>query len=149
MNEYGRQAQKNWELLAPQATKEILNQDPNFFHNLGEQAHEKVVELSRQLAGQDLPEETFLEKLGRLNMSKLQAQEIVSHEMLMPTTQEVTNEQQTQPGETPQLHQEPETKMLGDRIQYWMPGQVGWSDDPDEGWQEALPLETPTTDSNQ
>ena len=38
----------------------------------------------RQLAGPDPVGETFLEKLGRLNASKMQAEEIVRTEMLTP-----------------------------------------------------------------
>ena len=59
--------------------------DPEeFFRSLGEEAMQRVGELQYELAGPDPKDETYLEKVGRLNASKMQAEEIVRAEMLTP-----------------------------------------------------------------
>ncbi|WJZ68604.1 TnpV protein [Kocuria rosea] len=83
MNKYGKFAQEAWKATAP--AEYALIPDPQaWFESLGEEASIRVDDLMRQLAGPDPVGETFLEKLGRLNASKMQAEEIVRAEMLTP-----------------------------------------------------------------
>lgn len=84
MNRYGVQARKFWEQLAPTALSEM--EDPNqHFSMLGEEALEQVTTLAMALAGPDLPEETYFQKVGRLENAKLRAEEIVRADLLMPS----------------------------------------------------------------
>lgn len=83
MNTYGKFAQEAWKTTAP--AEYALIPDPQaWFERLGEEASIRVEGLMMQLAGPDPVGETFLEKLGRLNAAKLQAEEIVRAEMLTP-----------------------------------------------------------------
>ncbi|MEB2528718.1 TnpV protein [Kocuria rosea] len=83
MNTYGKFAQEAWRATAP--TEYALIPDPDqWFEALGEEAAQRVGELMMELAGPDPMGETYLEKVGRLNASKMQAEEIVRAEMLTP-----------------------------------------------------------------
>lgn len=84
MNEYGKRARQNWECLAPRALEKLLQAEPDYFQKLGERAQEEVEILQLSLAGPDLPEETYFQKVGRLNMAKMQAEEVVNHNLLTP-----------------------------------------------------------------
>lgn len=87
MNKYGKFAQDTWKMTAPK--QYALIPDPEeWFRKLGEEAAQRVDELSRQIAGPDSMTETFLEKWGRLNASTMQAEEIVRAEMLVPEVME-------------------------------------------------------------
>lgn len=83
MNSYGQQALESWRILAPTALSEIP--DPSsFFQALGEEAATSVAELTLRLAGADVPTETYLQKAGRLKAARLQAEEIIRRDLLMP-----------------------------------------------------------------
>ena len=100
MNGYGRSAQRTWQELAPTAYAEI--EDPeSYFAELGEQAADQVVDLTLQMQGPDLPNETYFQKVGRINAAKMQAEEIVRAEMLTPES-EVLEEDDENAGFDPQ-----------------------------------------------
>lgn len=91
MNKYGRQAQEAWKTASPTHYSQI--QDPeDFFTKLGEEAQEQVIELQRKLAGPDPAGETYLEKVGRLNAARNQAEEIVRYDLLSPPETEDEDE---------------------------------------------------------
>lgn len=83
MNTYGKFAQEAWRTTAP-AEYALIPDPQEWFERLGEEAAQRVGELMMELAGPDQMGETYLEKVGRLNASKLQAEEIVHAEMLTP-----------------------------------------------------------------
>jgi hypothetical protein len=57
--------------------------DPTgFFTRLGEEMATQITTVSLALAGDDPGDEGFLEKVGRLNMARLQAEEQVMRETL-------------------------------------------------------------------
>ena len=87
MSSYARQARHNWETLAPTALSQMEDPDA-FFQELGEQAETMVGELTPKIAGPDPAGETYLEKVGRLNAAKAQAEEVVRLELLTPTEEE-------------------------------------------------------------
>ncbi|WP_115930577.1 hypothetical protein [Citricoccus muralis] len=67
-------------MLAP--TQYALIPDPEmWFTTLGQDTENSVGELSVQVAGPDPAGETNLEKVGRLNAARAQAEEIVRAEM--------------------------------------------------------------------
>lgn len=82
MNKYGAMAQRHWAQWLPARYAEI--QDPDsFFSTLGEEVAQQIANLSLDLAGDDPPGEGYLEKVGRLNMARLQAEEIVLKERVL------------------------------------------------------------------
>lgn len=91
MNKYGKHAQETWKMLAPTQYAQIPDPEA-WFTTLGEEAETSVGELSVQIAGPDPKDETYLQKVGRLNAARTQAEEIVRAEMLTPQDQEPTDE---------------------------------------------------------
>ena len=83
MNTYGKFAQEVWRTTAP-AEYALIPDPDQWFEQLGEEASIRVEDLTTALAGPDPVGETFLEKWGRLNAAKMQAEEIVRAEMLTP-----------------------------------------------------------------
>ncbi|WP_035777109.1 hypothetical protein, partial [Arthrobacter sp. H5] len=57
------------------------------------EAMHQVGELQYKLAGPDPKGETYLEKVGRLNASRMQAEEIVRVEMLTPDVMETEGDE--------------------------------------------------------
>lgn len=92
MNKYGKFAQETWKMTAP--SQYALIPDPEeFFRNLGEEAMQRVGELQYELAGPDPKGESYLEKVGRLNASRMQAEEIIRAEMLTPDVMETEGDE--------------------------------------------------------
>jgi hypothetical protein len=82
MNHYGLTAQRHWERWLPARYAAI--QDPDsFFSTLGEEVANRIADLTLDLAGDDPPAEDYLVKVGRLNMARLQAEEIVLREQVL------------------------------------------------------------------
>lgn len=82
MNRYGRLAEAHWRRWLPSRYRELP--DPSsFFTTLGQEVEEQVVTLSLEIAGDDPPGESYLDKVGRLNMATLQAEEIVLAERVL------------------------------------------------------------------
>ncbi|MDG4784935.1 hypothetical protein O7626_03135 [Micromonospora sp. WMMD1102] len=81
MNQYAAQAQTHWKKYLPNRYQQIGNPD-EFFTALGEQIAQQIEDLSRTLAGPDPEQETYLDKLGRLNNARLRAEGQVLREML-------------------------------------------------------------------
>ena len=96
MNTYGKFAQEAWRTTAP-AEYALIPDTEAWFEALGEEASIRVEDLTRELAGPDPAGETFLEKWGRLNAAKMQAEEIVRAEMLTPDPS-VQQEEDEDPG---------------------------------------------------
>jgi hypothetical protein len=83
VNHYGMQAMRHYKEHLPQRYAQI--QDPGaFFTSLGNQAASQVTELMMDLAGDDPPGETYLQKTGRINMARLRAEEMVRAELILP-----------------------------------------------------------------
>ena len=96
MNAYGARAQDHWRRWLPTRYSQI--QEPEtFFADLGDEIQTRVEELTRGLAGEDRPGESYLEKLGRLNMAKLAAEEQALRELALldPETSEDADEEST------------------------------------------------------
>jgi hypothetical protein len=91
MNKYGRQAQEAWKTASPTQYSQIQNPD-EFFTKLGEQAQEQMDQLQVKIAGPDPKGEGYLEKVGRLNAARNQAEEIVRYELLSPPETEDEDE---------------------------------------------------------
>jgi hypothetical protein len=82
MNHYGVTAKRHWKRWLP--TRYAAIQDPDsFFSTLGEEVARRIADLTLDLAGDDPPAEDYLVKVGRLNMARLQAEEIVLREQVL------------------------------------------------------------------
>jgi hypothetical protein len=82
MNQYGAMAERHWRRWLPSRVAAMA--DPtSFFSTLGEEAAERIEELTEELAGDDPPGETYMDKVGRLNMARLRAEEVVLPEMVL------------------------------------------------------------------
>ena len=85
MNKYGRLAMSHWQKTDPDRYQQIP--DPAaFFTELGDRAEIEIQQLQDAIAGRDRPGETYLEKVGRLNMARLQAEERVLAELILIPT---------------------------------------------------------------
>lgn len=101
MDEYGRMAHDHWIRWLPQRYSQI--EDPNsFFSTLGEQVSTRIADLTLDLAGEDPPGETFMEKLGRVNNAKQRAREIVLPEMVLLEPEPGTDEDEDREPNQPQ-----------------------------------------------
>ncbi|MFV0551365.1 MAG: hypothetical protein ACK5L6_05520 [Anaerorhabdus sp.] len=89
MTHYQTLARQHWTRYAPSRVAAIPNPD-EFFQTLGQDVHQQVTALTAELAGPDLPEETYLAKVGRLNAARLQAEELVLQELVWITSPETT-----------------------------------------------------------
>ena len=82
MQRYAAIARDHWRQWLPKRFSEI--QDPEtFFVALGEEIEQRVEELSQALAGDDPPGEQYLEKVGRLQMAKANAESQALREMAL------------------------------------------------------------------
>jgi len=75
-DEYGELAKRHWTRTDP-ARVQAMTDPETFFRELGEQVETQVQQLMLSLAGPDQPGEEYLQKVGRLNMARLQAEEVV------------------------------------------------------------------------
>jgi hypothetical protein len=93
MNLYGRTALNHWRRWLPNRFRQI--EDPQrYFEDLGEEIRDRVAALWPALAGDDPPAEQYLEKVGRLNMARLNAESQAMRELALldPETSELEEE---------------------------------------------------------
>ncbi len=84
MNKYAHMAIRHWQTFLPDRFQAIPeNERKTFFADLGEQAAVEIEELQMQLAGPDPKGEGYLEKVGRLNAARMQAEEKVLTELIL------------------------------------------------------------------
>lgn len=84
MNKYGKQLQQQWTAADPTYVNSLS--DPTaHFAQMGERVQDEVLELLPSLEGTDPAGESYLQKVGRLNAARLQAEEIVLAEYQPPS----------------------------------------------------------------
>ena len=89
MNRYGQMARKHWARWLP-ARYATIEDPTSFFSDLGNQAEQRIDQLTDRMAGDDPPGEDYLAKAGRLGQARMQAEEIVLAELILlpPETDE-------------------------------------------------------------
>lgn len=92
MNKYGALAKRHWARTDPDRYAQISDRQA-FFASLGQQAAQQIEELAATFAGPDVPGETYLEKVGRLNMATLRAEEVVLADLILIAAPEDLEEQ--------------------------------------------------------
>ena len=106
MNNYGRQAQQHWTRVAPGRVRELEDAEA-FFTDLGEQVEQQIANMWPAIAGPDVPGESVLEKTGRLNAARRQAEEIALSELVWLPQEEIDDLEELRDlwwAETPYLH---------------------------------------------
>ncbi len=104
--EYASRARSYYRDFLPGRYQQITNPE-RFFSDLGQRIEDQVQTTERQLAGPDSPDEGFLQKVGRLNMARLRAAELVMAQEVYSIPPET--EQETEPDE----ESEKTTAMVG------------------------------------
>jgi hypothetical protein len=79
MNQYAAIAETHFRTHLPD---QYAQMSPSQFAELGQRIEDQIDETATELAGDDPADETFISKLGRLNMARLRAREMVLAEML-------------------------------------------------------------------
>jgi hypothetical protein len=108
MNQYGKRAQLHWQQWRPQEYSQITDPE-GFFTELGEQAQTQINDLQITMAGEDPPGETYLDKVGRLNMARMRAEEAVMADLLLEpeTGTDQDEEDPEDEADLPETGQEP------------------------------------------
>lgn len=84
MNKYGQLLRTQWETVDPTFVSSLS--DPTaHFSQMGERVQQEVLELLPSLEGADPAGESYLQKVGRLNAARQQAEEIVLQEYQPPS----------------------------------------------------------------
>lgn len=84
MNKYGTMLRRQWEIANPRFVQSLT--DPTeHFTQMGEQVESEILELLPSLEGADPEGETYLQKVGRLNAARTQAEEMVLAEYQPPS----------------------------------------------------------------
>lgn len=84
MNHYGRRAMDHMAHHAPDRLAAMT--DPTaYFEELGELIAEQVLDLESSLASSAPEHETYHDRVGRLNMGRLRAEEAVFAELVWPS----------------------------------------------------------------
>lgn len=91
MNQYGLTAMRHWARWLPEQYAAIPDPD-SYFSDLGEEAAGQIADLTLDLAGDDPPGEDYLVKVGRLNMARLQAEEIILPRRVLPPPEPGTSQ---------------------------------------------------------
>lgn len=84
MNQYGVQLQEQWETLDPTRAAAM---GAEYFTAQGELAQAQIDALTLELAGPDEPNETYMEKVGRIANAKTRAAEMVMADLPRPADQ--------------------------------------------------------------
>lgn len=91
MNRYARDLMRQWQEANPRFVQSLT--DPRaHFEQMGRQAEEEIFELLPSLEGRDVPGETYLQKVGRLQAARAQAEEMILSEYRPPSSMEETDE---------------------------------------------------------
>jgi hypothetical protein len=91
MNHYAAMAERHWRRWLPSRVA-AMDDPSSFFSELGEEAAARIEDLTADLAGDDPPGETYMEKVGRLNMARLRAEEVVLPEAVLLPPEPATEE---------------------------------------------------------
>lgn len=91
---YVQRVRRYYRDYRPVATVELGtdSEAEDFFRSLARQIEDQVQDAEIPIAGPDVAGETYLEKVGRLNMARLQAEELVLADLLYSSPPEEEDE---------------------------------------------------------
>jgi len=99
---YASRAQQHWGRWRPEQLRQIPDPE-RFFTELGVQVEAQVDQLTTDLAGPDLPGESYLAKLRRLRMARFTAEAQVLREMVLLPDEQDQDQDWTAPTALPVL----------------------------------------------
>lgn len=110
---YGTQARAHWTRWRPTQLAQIPDPE-GFFAELGEQVEQQVDQMASDLAGQDVPGESYLAKVGRLRMARFDAEAQVLRDLVLlpPEETAATTTTTSSPSWTSTPHGTPQTGWL-------------------------------------
>ncbi len=82
MNRYGSLAMRHWQQTDPDRYHAIPDPDA-FFTELGETVESEIQAMADAIAGPDRPGESYLEKVGRLNSARFDAESDILRVMVL------------------------------------------------------------------
>ena len=106
---YATQARAHWTRWRPAQLAQIPDPE-TFFAELGEQVQTQVDQVASDQAGQDVPGESYLAKVGRLRMARFDAEAQVLRELVLLPPEQPTAA--TASSGTSTLHDAPQTGWL-------------------------------------
>ena len=96
MNVYGAIARRHYQQFRPKAYGQI--EDPEtHFHQLGEEVEAQIRTLELEIAGTPPAGETYLQRVGRLNMARQNAESDVLREMVLVPPEDEEAEEMEDP----------------------------------------------------
>lgn len=96
---FGPQARAHWTRWRPRQLAQIPDPE-TFFAELGEQVEQQVDQMASDLAGQDVPGESYLAKVGRLRMARFDAEAQVLRDLVLLPAEEPPATTATSPATT-------------------------------------------------
>jgi len=93
MSDYATIARRYWQTYLP-SRYASLSDPETFFRNLADQVTQEIADLTPMLAGDDSPDETYQEKVGRLNAARSQATERAMAELVYLPPEPGTEDQE-------------------------------------------------------
>ena len=106
MNRYGLMAKSHWAQWLPGRYATISDPD-SYFSTLGQEAEQRIEELTADLAGDDPAGEEYLAKAGRLTAARSQAEEIVLAERVLLTPEPELSEDPQDASQAPASQDRP------------------------------------------
>jgi hypothetical protein len=88
MNKYGARLMRQWQTADPERFAQIPDPE-EFFTQMGADLEERIDALARATAGPDRPGESYLEKVGRLNAARFNAETDLIREAMAPDPDDV------------------------------------------------------------
>lgn len=84
-SDYAAMAAQHWARWLPQRYSQIPEPKTTFFAELGRRVAEQIEDLALELEGPDVPGETYLQRVGRMNEARMRAREtVLPREILLP-----------------------------------------------------------------
>jgi hypothetical protein len=108
MNQYAAMVERHWRRWLPSRVA-AMDHPASFFSALGEDVAARIEDLATDLAGDDPAGETYVQKVGRLNMARLRAEEMVLPEIVLLPPEPGMEEAEDSGPEPPGGNQAPAT----------------------------------------
>jgi hypothetical protein len=87
VGQYAEIAERHYKRWRPKEYAALKNRS-QFFQNLEDEAASQIDQLADSLAGPDLPDESYQDRVGRLNYARFEARSQVFRDVLLPDPEE-------------------------------------------------------------
>ncbi len=125
MNRYAVMAQRHWQQWLPQRYAALpASERESYFSCLGEEAASQIANLAIELAGDTPAGEDYLTRVGRLNMSRLQAEEVVLPELILIEPEPEIDEEEEDPENSITVWERSKVESDRQLREAWDPGRI-------------------------